>query len=135
MVDKFDPDTSNDSEPVKKILSVLKRKVLTDLYRAFLEIEPQRRVDLKRIRKSVDGESDTVSDVIEVKTTTDADQAKDKKKKINFTMSKLLSNEDITKSEYEYLKENLDFDFDIEYKDFADTEKIWLKYMKTGVSK
>jgi hypothetical protein len=132
MVETYDKKTSNDSEPVKQILSVAKRKILPDLYRAWLSINPQRRIDQKRIKNSIDATLDSEIDIIEIKP--DIAPDKEKAKKANSIMQKVFSNQEITLDDFKMICEH--FEFDLTKNDYIVDDKLWLKYLTSkGLNK
>jgi hypothetical protein len=129
MVETYDENNDQDSQAVKKILQVAQKKIKNDLYRAWLNIDPQRRIDQKRIRRSIDGKLENGSDIIEIKPDDETDQSKvSKAKRI---LKNLFAHKEITLSEHKFINEFYRFDIDDhDLKEFIDNKKRWLKYLK-----
>ena len=114
------------SESVKDILDKLKRMVLTNFRKAFLQINPERRIQLKRILPALDGDLKTDA-VITILPEKNSIQEKEKTSRVNGIMKKLLNKEEISLSDLKLLREMTNFD--LTNTDMKN-DKIFMKYLR-----
>ena len=114
------------SENVKDILIKLKNTVMTYFQKAFLQINPERRIQLKRILPALDGDLKTNA-VITILPEKNSIHEKEKTKGVNKVMKKLLNKDDISLADLKLLREMTNFD--VTNTDVKN-DKFFMKYLR-----
>ena len=114
------------SENVKGILIKLKNTVKTYFQKAFLQINPERRIQLKRILPTLDGNLKTDA-VITILPNKNSIQEKEKTSRVNKVMKKLLNKDDISLADLKLLREMTNFD--VTNTDVKN-DKFFMKYLR-----
>ena len=114
------------SENVKDILIKLKNTVMTYFQKAFLQINPERRIQLKRILPALDGDLSNNA-VITIMPDKNSLQEKEKTKRVNKIVKKLLNKDDISLADLKLLREMTDFD--VTNTDVKN-DKVFMKYLR-----
>ena len=114
------------SKTAKDILGELKRMVMANFRKAFLQINPERRIQLKRILPALDGDLSNNA-VITILPEKESIQEKEKTKRVNMIMKKLLNKDDISLSDLKLLREMTDFD--VTNTDVKN-DKVFIKYLR-----
>ena len=114
------------SENVKDILIKLKNTVMTYFQKAFLRINPERRIQLKRLLPALDGDLSNNA-VITILPEKKSIQEKEKTKRVNMIMKKLLNKDDISLADLKLLREMTNFD--VTNTDVKN-DKFFMKYLR-----